>query len=89
MARYLLKKILVSLVTLWLVASATFLLMHMVPGGPFLAEKSPSEATLKALNEKYGLDQPLSIQYKNYFAKLLKGDMGPSIKQHGRYVDSI
>ena len=63
--------------------------MHMVPGGPFLAEKSPSEATLKALNEKYGLDQPLSIQYKNYFAKLLKGDMGPSIKQRGREVDDI
>jgi len=63
--------------------------MNMVPGGPFLAEKAPSEATLKALNEKYGLDQPLIVQYKNYMGKVLKGDMGPSLKQRGRTVNQI
>ncbi len=89
MARYLVKKILVSIVTLWLVSSATFMLMHMVPGGPFLAEKAKSEATIQALNEKYGLDQPLSVQYKNYFAKAIKGDFGPSIKQRGKDVTDI
>lgn len=78
-----------AVVTLWLVATITFILMNLVPGGPFLAEKAPSEATLKALNEKYGLDQPLIVQYKNYMTRLLRGDMGPSLKQRGRTVNQI
>ena len=80
---------LVSIVTLWIVATATFFLMYMVPGGPFLAEKAPSEATIAALNEKYGLDQPKIVQYKNYFVKFLSGDLGPSMKQRGRDVNQI
>ncbi len=89
MTKYLVRKFFISLLTLWIVASATFLLMFMVPGGPFLAEKAPSEATIAALNEKYGLDQPKIIQYKNYFVKILNGDMGPSMKQRGREVSDI
>jgi oligopeptide transport system permease protein len=86
---YIIKRILLALVTLWLVATITFVLMNLVPGGPFLGEKAPSEATLRALNEKYGLDQPLTVQYKNYMVRLLKGDMGPSIKMRGRTVNQI
>lgn len=89
MGNYVIKRVLLAIVTLWLVASITFALMNMVPGGPFLSEKTPSEATLKALNEKYGLDQPKIVQYKNYMLKLLKGDMGPSLKQRGRNVSQI
>lgn len=89
MFKYFVKKALVSVLTLWIVATATFALMHMVPGGPFLAEKTPSAATLAALKEKYGLDQPIHIQYKNYFVKLFRGDMGPSLKQRGREVNDI
>jgi len=63
--------------------------MFMVPGGPFLAEKSPSPATLEALNRKYGLDQPIIVQYKNYMLNLLKGELGESIKQRGRTVGDI
>lgn len=75
--------------TIWLVATITFFLMFLVPGGPFLAEKSPSPATLEALNRKYGLDQPVIVQYKNYMLNLLKGDFGESIKQRGRTVGKI
>jgi len=89
MGRYILKRIILSVVTLWLVATITFLLMFLVPGGPFLAEKAPSESTIKALNAKYGLDQPKIIQYKNYMVKFLQGDMGLSIKQRGRTVNQI
>ena len=63
--------------------------MFMVPGGPFLAEKAPSAATLEALNQKYGLDQPKIVQYKNYMVKFVQGDMGESLKQRGRSVSSI
>lgn len=78
-----------AIVTIWLVATITFFLMNLIPGGPFLAEKSPSAATLEALNKKYGLDQPLIVQYKNYMLNLLKGEMGESIKQRGRTVNGI
>jgi oligopeptide transport system permease protein len=86
---YITKRLLMSIFTLWLVATLTFTLMFMVPGGPFLAEKAPSAATLEALNQKYGLDQPKIVQYKNYMVKLVQGDMGVSIKQRGRTVSSI
>lgn len=89
MGNYVIKRVLLAAVTLWLVATITFTLMNLVPGGPFLSEKAPSEATLKALNEKYGLDQPKIVQYKNYMIKLFKGDLGPSIKQRGRTVNQI
>jgi oligopeptide transport system permease protein len=89
MGKYIIKRVLLAVVTLWLVATITFTLMNLVPGGPFLSEKAPSEATLKALNEKYGLDQPLIVQYKNYMVRMLKGDMGPSLKQRGRTVNQI
>ena len=89
MGNYVIKRVLLAVVTLWLVATITFALMNLVPGGPFLSEKTPSEVTLKALNEKYGLDQPKIVQYKNYMVKLLNGDMGPSLKQRGRSVNQI
>lgn len=86
---YVAKRVLLSVVTVWLVATITFALMYLVPGGPFLAEKTPSEATIKALNEKYGLDKPKIVQYKNYMFKMLQGDMGVSLKQRGRTVNQI
>lgn len=89
MGKYIIKRVLMAIVTIWLVATITFFLMNLIPGGPFLAEKSPSAATLEALNKKYGLDQPLIVQYKNYMLNLLKGEMGESIKQRGRTVSGI
>jgi oligopeptide transport system permease protein len=89
MAKYIAKRVIIAVFTLWLVATITFTLMFMIPGGPFLAEKSPSKATLEALNQKYGLDQPKIVQYKNYMINLVKGEMGESIKQRGRSVSEI
>ncbi len=89
MAQYLVKRVLLAILTIWLVATLTFSLMFMVPGGPFLAEKAPSAATLQALEEKYGLDQPKIVQYKNYMVNLVQGDMGDSIKQRGRTVSDL
>ena len=63
--------------------------MYLVPGGPFLSEKAPSEQTLKALQEKYGLDQPVGIQYLNYMKRLIRGDLGTSLKMRGQEVNDI
>ena len=81
MLKYFVKRAVLAVVTIWIVATLTFFLMFLVPGGPFLAEKAPSPATLAALEAKYGLDQPVHIQYKNYMLRLLQGDLGTSLKQ--------
>ncbi len=89
MAKYIIKRIILGVITLYIVASLTFLLMFLVPGGPFLSEKAPSAATLEALEKKYGLDKPMYIQYKNYMVHIVSGDLGTSLKQRGREVNDI
>ena len=89
MAQYIVKRMALAVVTLLIVSTVTFFLMFLVPGGPFLAEKAPSEATLRALEAKYGLNQPVPVQYKNYMLRLLQGDLGTSLKQRGREVNDI
>ena len=61
-AKYFLKRFAMALLTIFLVACLTFLLMNAVPGSPWLSEKTPSAATLAALNAKYGLDKPVHVQ---------------------------
>ena len=89
MTSYVLKRLGLSLLTIWLVATMTFFLMFLVPGGPFLAEKAPSEAVLQAMKVKYGLDKPLYIQYGRYMGRLVQGDLGVSIKKKGRDIVDI
>jgi len=89
MSAYIIKRVLSAILTLFLVATLTFFLMYLVPGGPFLSEKAPSQQTLKALQEKYGLDQPVHIQYLNYMKRLIRGDLGTSLKMRGQEVNNI
>ncbi len=89
MGKYVLKRFLTAIVTTWLVATLTFFLMNMVPGGPFLSEKAITPQAQAAMEAKYGLDKPLSEQYTTYMSGLLKGDMGPSLKKRGRTVTQI
>ncbi len=63
MTKYIIKRILLAVLTVFIIAAITFFLMHAVPGGPFNREKALSEATINALNERYGLDQPLIVQF--------------------------
>ncbi len=88
--QYILKRIGLALLTIWIVITITFFVMHAVPGGPFLGEKAISEATKAALEAKYGLDKPLFQQYTTYLKDVVtKFDFGPSIKQRGREVLDI
>jgi len=87
---YVLKRIGLALLTVWIVITITFFVMHAVPGGPFLGEKAISEAAKAALEAKYGLDKPLFQQYLTYLKDIVtKFDFGPSIKQRGRDVIDI
>ncbi len=88
--RYVIKRILISIFTVWIVITVTFFAMHAVPGGPFLGEKAVSPEVEAALREKYGLDKPLIVQYGSYLGDILSGfDFGPSLKQKGRSVVEI
>ena len=89
MAKYIIKRVILAIFTLFIVSTITFFLMFLVPGGPFLSEKAPSAATLAALNEKYGINDPVPVQYKNYLSRLIHGDLGNSLKQRGRTVNQI
>lgn len=89
MLKYIAKRIVLAIVTIWAVATITFFLMNMVPGGPFLSEKAISPQATAALEAKYGLDKPLYQQYFTYITDALHGDFGDSLKQRGRTVTSI
>ncbi|MDO4552941.1 MAG: ABC transporter permease [Bacillota bacterium] len=80
MTKYVCGRIAQAIVVLLLITCITFLLMNLVPGGPFLSEKSPSPEVLAALEAKYGLDKPLLVQLKNYLTDILHGDFGVSFK---------
>ena len=89
MLKYIAKRIGLAIVTIWAVATITFFLMNMVPGGPFLSEKAISPQATAALEAKYGLDKPLFQQYLTYIGDALHGDLGDSLKQRGRTVMDI
>lgn len=89
MLKYVLKRIGLAIVTIWAVATITFFLMNMVPGGPFLSEKAISPQATAALEAKYGLDKPLFQRYLTYMSDAVHGDFGDSLKQRGRTVMSI
>lgn len=76
-------------VTLWIVITMTFILMHSVPGGPFASKKRLPEPVVAALNEKYHLNDPLHKQYFDYLNDVLHGNLGPSFKYKGQTVNDF
>ncbi|MEG0177979.1 MAG: ABC transporter permease [Oscillospiraceae bacterium] len=89
MAKYIVKRIALAFLTLFLVSTITFFLMNLIPGGPFLAEKAVSPQAQAALNAKYGLDKPLFEQYTTYLGGAIKGDLGDSVKKRGFTITRI
>lgn len=90
MLRYLLKRLGWMLLTLWLIVTLTFILMHSIPGDPFSQDgKKYPEPILKNLRAKYHLDEPLPVQYVLYLKNLLMLDLGPSIKSDTRTVNDV
>ena len=87
---YVIKRVTLSVLSIWIVITVTFFVMRAVPGGPFLGEKATTPAAQAALEAKYGLDKPLSTQYFTYIKDIITDfDFGPSLKQRGRDVIDI
>lgn len=89
MLTYIVKRFLWIIPVLFAVSVITFTLMHSVPGGPWDREKRLPEATVDALNAKYGLDQPIYIQYITWAGKFIQGDLGPSYRYIDRTVNEV
>lgn len=83
------KRILYGLLTLWALITITFFIMRLLPGDPFIGAKPIPEATRAALEEKYGLDKPVPVQYLNFIGNTVKGDLGISIQYDNRPVTDI
>lgn len=90
MGKYILKRLLIGVVTLLALATITFFLMHIIPGSPFAGETSKLPAAVKEkLIAKYGLDKPLVVQYVTYLQNAIHGDFGTSLNRKGREVMDI
>jgi oligopeptide transport system permease protein len=89
MLTHIIKRLLHAIPTLWIIASATFVLLRLAPGGPFDAEKPVSPEIKLQIEAHYGLDAPLHFQYLRFLGNLLKGDLGPSYQYAGWDVQEI
>ncbi|NPV69280.1 MAG: ABC transporter permease [Firmicutes bacterium] len=89
MLRFISRRAMSMIIALWIITTATFFLMHAVPGGPFAREKRLPENILKNIEARYKLDQPVYVQYWDYLQHLVKGDLGPSFKYENRTVNQI
>ena len=89
MLRFVAQRLLLTLPVLFVVATVTFFMVRLAPGGPFSGEKKIPEPILKRLQAHYGLDRPLPQQYLFYLKNLARGDLGPSSKYEGRSVNEL
>ncbi len=83
---YTIKRLLMALLTIFLVIAITFFVMHAIPASPFSSEKAKSDAVIAALEAKYGFDKPVTVQFFNYLKNILHGDFGLSTGWVGNTV---
>lgn len=89
MVKYTLKRVLYMLITLFIIASVTFVLMKFLPGTPYRNQEKLSDEQIHMMNEKYGLNDSIAVQYLNYMTGLVKGDLGVSFQLDNRPVSEI
>ena len=89
MKKYFSRRIIMAFLTILLIATITFFMMHAIPGGPFTRERPIPEEILKQINQKYHLDDPVFKQYIDYMKGLLTFDLGPSYSKIGTDVDEL
>ena len=87
---YTLKRLLQGVITVWFIATATFIAMHNIPGNPLQSEKAVSEEVYQNMLERYGLDKPVWEQYYLFMSKMVFDfDFGVSFQHEGRSVNDI
>ncbi|MCY4144695.1 MAG: ABC transporter permease [Gammaproteobacteria bacterium] len=89
MIRYVLWRLLQGVITVWFIATATFFVMHNLPGDPLADEKAVSPEIRENLEKKLGLDKPIVVQYGLYMWNMVQGDFGLSFTEENREVNAI
>ena len=91
MVKYIIKRLLAGVLSLFVLVTLTFFLMHMIPGGPFSPseQRNVPEKILEQIQDKYGLNDPVPVQYARYLGNLLHGDMGTSFKKQDTTVNEL
>ena len=89
MKKFVLKRLLMAIATIWVIITVTFLIMHSVPGDPFAKEGKMPEQVYQNLRAQYGLDKPLGEQYVIYLKNIVKGDFGKSMKSQAETVNQM
>src|SRR5665648_143694 len=88
MAKYILNRVLVAILTMFVLTTSTFFLLRLVPGDPFAGPKVIPEIK-ERLRIHYGLDKPLAEQYFIYMGNILRGDFGYSLAKRGYRVNEV
>ena len=89
MLAYTFKRVIQGIVTVWFIATATFIAMHAVPGDPLANQRATTEQVRRNLEQRYGLDRPVIEQYAMFIGGMLRGDFGISFTQENRRVNDI
>lgn len=89
MFRFLIRRLLIAIPTMFLVVTLAFFMMRSAPGSPFVNERQMTPEVQKVVEKKYGFDRPLIEQYGRYLADVVRGDFGPSLKYRDKTVVSI
>ena len=87
--RYILKRLVISIITIWLIATCSFFLLHALPGTPFGTTQLMSQEMRDKMMAYYGLDRPPLEQYLTFLSNLIRGDFGYSLKYVGQSVNGI
>ncbi|NLB23354.1 MAG: ABC transporter permease [Clostridium sp.] len=86
MSKYIIKRLIMSIITIWLIITLVFFLMRLMPGSPFTSERNVPPQVLENMKAQFGMDKPVWEQYLMYMKGLLKGDLGPMLRKPGRMV---
>ncbi|HLN62041.1 MAG TPA: ABC transporter permease [Symbiobacteriaceae bacterium] len=89
MTRYILRRVLSAVLTVWIVMTLTFVMMKAIPGDPFTSEKNLPEAVVLNLRTRYHLNDPLWKQYADYCKNVVTWNLGPSFRYATRSVNDI
>jgi len=87
MTKYIIRRLIGLIPTLFIVVTISFFLVRIAPGGPFDAERQPPEQVKKNIEAKFHLDEPIPIQYLRYMGDILRGDLGPSFRYQDHDVN--
>lgn len=89
MFSYILKRLLIMVITLWIIVTLTFVLMISIPGSPFNSEANTNKVVQENMEKHYGLDKPAIVQYANYMKSVVTLDFGPSIRKPSQSVNEL